>query len=305
MEIQIITTGYTKSDEIEGYQLNQVIPLERRECARNAGIAMTARVSILFFILLALNTIFQIPDESTLPAINNLKTNGLLVLVLVVSILIMAFAYLPNIFSLNNVFSAVNKDISLGAAIFRLLEGIFLIIGIIFLFFEFSFFTEVFFINYIFYALNLILISYLVFKSGYLDFSRIPFLGGFLAFILILGGSTGYLFSLLTHFYAPSLIWTSSIGLMVAMVAEIALGFTLVMKARELMKGRTDPKKTIIFILEDLGEASTEEIIEKASKISRDCKDRIPRTLKTLEKDKKITKAISKEKRAIVWTLAS
>ena len=46
----------------------------------------------------------------------------------------------------------------------------------------------------------------------------------------------------------------------------------------------SDPKKTITRILEDIGEATTEEIIEEAFKISNQCKDRIPGTLKSLEK---------------------
>lgn len=66
-----------------------------------------------------------------------------------------------------------------------------------------------------------------------------------------------------------------------------------------------DSKKTVTMILEDLGEATTAEIIHKASQVSLECKDRVPRTLIALEKEKKVIKRISKEKKAIVWTLVS
>ncbi len=90
---------------------------------------------------------------------------------------------------------------------------------------------------------------------------------------------------------------------MVAVVTEFALGIILVMKAIKMTIGHPDPKRTLTMILEEIGEATTAEIIDEASQKSRECKDRIPRTLIALEKDKKIIKRISKEKKAIVWTL--
>ncbi|MFX0091783.1 MAG: hypothetical protein ACFFBD_08470 [Candidatus Hodarchaeota archaeon] len=39
-----------------------------------------------------------------------------------------------------------------------------------------------------------------------------------------------------------------------------------------------DPKRTLTMILGKLGEATTAEIIDEASQISHECKDRIPRT---------------------------
>lgn len=68
---------------------------------------------------------------------------------------------------------------------------------------------------------------------------------------------------------------------------------------------RSDPKKAVIMILEDLGEATTAEIVDEAAAVSNDCKDRIPHTLVLMEKDRIIKKSISKTKRAIVWSLVT
>jgi hypothetical protein len=70
-----------------------------------------------------------------------------------------------------------------------------------------------------------------------------------------------------------------------------------------LTQERVDPKKTLVLILEDFPEATTAEIIDEAANISNECKDRVPRTLISLEKEGVIQKAISKEKKAIVWKL--
>jgi len=115
----------------------------------------------------------------------------------------------------------------------------------------------------------------------------------------------GYLIESLTYFYLPNIIWISTLGIIVAVLAEFVLGINLVLKARKLAIELPDPKQTVTMILEDLGEATTAEIIDEASQISRDCRDRIPGTLVALEKDKKVSKRISKEKSAIVWTLVS
>ncbi|MHA2366330.1 MAG: hypothetical protein ACXAC7_20405 [Candidatus Hodarchaeales archaeon] len=66
---------------------------------------------------------------------------------------------------------------------------------------------------------------------------------------------------------------------------------------------RSDPKQTVLLILEDLGEASTAEIIEEAALLSNECKDRVPRSLLALYRDGKVNRRISKEKKAILWSL--
>lgn len=78
----------------------------------------------------------------------------------------------------------------------------------------------------------------------------------------------------------------------------------LASKTMSLLAKRPDPKTTILNILKNNSEATTQEILEAAFKISKHCKDRIPVTLKRLEKEQLLVKRISKEKRAIVWSLA-
>jgi hypothetical protein len=209
----------------------------------------------------------------------------------------MIFSIIIITFALNNVLKAVNKDLSLVASVFRLTEGFFFVISIVLLFAEVSLFNLILILSQFFLAVHMILVGYLVFKSGYL--SRI------LGIFLVIGGSTGYLIGNLTHFYLPNFNWLSTIGLMVAFIAEFALGIILVIKAIKMTMNRPDSKKTITMILGDLGEATTAEIIDEASLVSRDCKDRIPKTLIALEKDKKVIKRISKEKKGFVWTLVS
>jgi predicted transcriptional regulator len=68
-------------------------------------------------------------------------------------------------------------------------------------------------------------------------------------------------------------------------------------------KKLSDNEKAILWILEDLGLASTAEIIEEVLDLPNNCKDKVPSILISLEKKKFITKKISKEKRGIVWVV--
>jgi len=277
--------------------LNQELSLSRRLCARNAGFGMMGKLLIGSFVLFSLNTIFEVPGEATLIAAKRIKANVLLFFIVIIAILIMSFFTLMAAMALNNVLKAVNKKLSIVAAVLRLNEGLFFIIGMILLFINVSSFNLVLLFGHFLYAFYLILVGYLVFKSGYL--------GRFLGISMVIGGLMGYLIESLTYFYLPNIIWISTLGIIVAVLAEFVLGINLVLKARKLAIELPDPKQTVTMILEDLGEATTAEIIDEASQISRDCRDRIPGTLVALEKDKKVSKRISKEKSAIVWTLVS
>lgn len=277
--------------------MNQELPLSRRVCARNAGFAIIVRLLIGFFVFFSLNTIFEVPGEATLIAAQSIKANVLLFLIVIIAIFIMSFCALMAAMALNNVLMSVNKDVSIVAAALRLVEGGFFIISMILLFIDISSFNLVFLFGLTLNAFYLILVGYLVFKSGYLN--------RHLGISLVIGGSVGYLIGGLTHFFLPRFDWIFTIGIMVAVIAEFALGIILVVKAVKMTMGRPDPKRTITLLLEELGEATTAEIVEEASRVSRECKDRIPRTLIALEEEKKVTKRISKERKAIVWTLVS
>lgn len=71
---------------------------------------------------------------------------------------------------------------------------------------------------------------------------------------------------------------------------------------KNLLSNSDESKSKVLNLLKDLGEASTAEIIEKASKLSGRCKDLVPVILVVLEKEKKVSRRISKEKKAIIWT---
>ncbi|MFW9914582.1 MAG: DUF4386 domain-containing protein [Candidatus Thorarchaeota archaeon] len=276
--------------------MNQELSLSRRVCARNAGFAIMARLLIVSVVFFSLNTILEVPGEATLAAAQNIKANVLFLLTIILAILIMSFFTLMAAIALNNVLMSVNRDVSIVAAALRLVEGLFFVICMILLFIDISSFDVVFLLGQILYAFYLILVGYLVFKAGYLN--RV------LGIALIIGGFAGYLIRVLTHLFLPSFEWLFTIWLLVAVLAEFALGILLFVKAVTMTMGRPNPKRTITLLLAEVGEATTAELIEEASRVSRECKDRIPRTLIALEEENQITKRISKEKKAIVWTLA-
>ncbi|MFX1253723.1 MAG: YeeE/YedE thiosulfate transporter family protein [Promethearchaeota archaeon] len=70
-------------------------------------------------------------------------------------------------------------------------------------------------------------------------------------------------------------------------------------------EGERDPRDTITWALKHLKEATTTEIIDKASEISHDCKDRVSGTLAVLLRDGVVKREISKEKKAFVWSLVN
>lgn len=89
----------------------------------------------------------------------------------------------------------------------------------------------------------------------------------------------------------------------VATIVEFSLAIVFVTEAIKIEP--TDPRETATTILEELGEETTAEIMDASTKVSRDCKDRIPGALSELEKDKRVTKRLSKEKKGYVWSLVS
>ena len=99
------------------------------------------------------------------------------------------------------------------------------------------------------------------------------------------------------------LIWLSTSVVVVAIFAEVVLALMLIVKAMQVDLESPDTKERVIRILQDLGEATTDEIITEASEESDECKDRVPSNLIVLESDGVVTKRFSKEKKGYVWTL--
>ncbi len=70
------------------------------------------------------------------------------------------------------------------------------------------------------------------------------------------------------------------------------------------IKDQDTAKTLIIELLKDMKEATTAELIEEAETLGiAECRDRVPAALAELSSQGLITKTISKEKKAIIWTL--
>lgn len=70
------------------------------------------------------------------------------------------------------------------------------------------------------------------------------------------------------------------------------------------MKDQDTTNTLIIELLKDMNEATTTELIEEAEMLGMaECRDRIPAALAELNSQGLITKTLSREKKAIIWTL--
>jgi hypothetical protein len=269
--------------------------LSPRECARNGGTFLLIRLALGSIIYFSLNTIFPIPSDVMLAAVSILKANVFLFIVVLAGLFFMALFSLIVAFPINNVLTSISQVLSKKAQQLRIIEWFIFIAGMIFLFVESPVSIPVLFFGLFFYAAYLMIIGYLVFISGYLN--------RLLGISLIAGGAIGYLTVGLTRYYLPNLVIVSTIGVAIAIFSEFALAIVFLVTALRTVV--TDPKETIAMILKDLGEATTTEIIEESSRVSAECKDRIPEALRALESEEVVTKRFSKEKKGYVWTLVS
>ena len=70
------------------------------------------------------------------------------------------------------------------------------------------------------------------------------------------------------------------------------------------IKDQEKAQKLIVLLLEDMEEATTVELIEEAETLGiAECRDRVPAALAELSSQGLIVKSISKEKKALVWSL--
>ncbi|MFW9770222.1 MAG: hypothetical protein ACFFEM_15505, partial [Candidatus Thorarchaeota archaeon] len=182
-----------------------------------------------------------------------------------------------------------DEKLSKGAQLSRWLELMIFMAGMVLLFIGSSFFYPVLLIGLVFYTLYLNLIGYLVYVSGYL--SKV------LGIAMIASSIVGYLTGAGTGFD----LWISTPGAYITFFIEVAFAIYFIVKAKQI--NVSDPRITITMILEELGEATTTEIIEESAKVSAECKDRIPEALRVLESENKIAKTLSKEKKGYVWSL--
>ncbi len=70
-------------------------------------------------------------------------------------------------------------------------------------------------------------------------------------------------------------------------------------------KDQTKTKRLILLLLKDMGEATTEELINEAESLGiAECRDRVPSAIADLNGEGMLTKLLSKERKAIVWKLS-
>jgi len=179
--------------------------------------------SYVFFVL---NTGLEPPGDAAVTAANNIKANVWLFSTIIAGILIMITCNVVLALTLYLLFKPINKDLSLLSAILRFIYTIVFAISMIFLFIEPLLFSSTFLTGQIFFALYLLILGYIVFKSGYIP--------KILGILLIIGGSLGYLTESLTSFFSPNYIWISSLGIMIAVIAEISLGLWLLLKSAKI-----------------------------------------------------------------------
>ncbi|MFX0087044.1 MAG: hypothetical protein ACFFAU_15405 [Candidatus Hodarchaeota archaeon] len=71
------------------------------------------------------------------------------------------------------------------------------------------------------------------------------------------------------------------------------------------IKSMVTARRLIMFTLQDLGEATTEELIAEAEILGiAECRDRIPSAIADLNEEGLLNRKLSKEKKAIVWSLS-
>ena len=273
--------------------MQQEIGLAPRECARNSGTFILIRMSLGFLVYIALGSIFPIPGSVMLTSIVGIKANVFLFIGLIAAVVFTSITGLVVGLPLNNVMKSVNSMYSKNMRNFRILESIVFTIGIILLIFENPFYHVTLGLGLVFYGLSLFLLGYLVFISGYLN--------KILATGLMLGAIVGYIPLVAIQLLFPSLAFIPTIFAYIAIISEVSLAIIFIIESRKIIE--TDPVETITTILRNLGEATTVEITEAASKVSAECPDRVPATLGSLEMENFVTKRFSKEKKGYVWSL--
>ena len=72
-----------------------------------------------------------------------------------------------------------------------------------------------------------------------------------------------------------------------------------------MAKAIVKTKRLILLLLEDMGDATTEELIAEAETLGiAECRDRVPSAIADLNSEGLLRKELSREKRAIIWKLA-
>ena len=208
---------------------NPIANISQHTAARVAGFGILIWIITGAYLFSVLNSGITegIPGEKAIIAASNIKINEWLLSIVIASILIIIACNVVVALALYVVLKPVNKNLTLLAAVFRLTYAIIFAITMVFLFIEPLLFSNVFAIGQMFYALHIIVLGYVIFKSGY--FPRI------MGVLLIIGASLGYLTEDLIHFFLPTnYVWIAFPGIVVVAIAEISLCFWLLLKGAKI-----------------------------------------------------------------------
>jgi len=204
---------------------NNIADISQRKAARVAGfgiLIMMITAPISFLVL----SILIVPGDAATTA-NNIKGNELLFCFAIVLSLIVLICDVVVALALYVVLKPVNKDLALLATFLYLMHNIMFTISLVFLCIEPIRYRSIFLIGQgFFFATHLIVLGYLVFKSGYIP--RI------LGVLLIIGGSLGFLLEGLTYFLFPYYVAIAYPGLAVGSIAIFYLMLWLLLKGAKI-----------------------------------------------------------------------
>ena len=207
---------------------NPIADISQRKAARVAGLGFLILFIAGAFLFFILNSTLErgIPGDAAVIAAKNIKTNGLLFGIVVIIILIMITCNMVVALAFYVLLKPTYNDLALLATVIRFIYAIVFAINMVLLFVEPSSFSYLFLVGQIIYALHMLLLGYLAFKSDYIP--RV------LGILLIIGGSVGYLIEVLTYFILQEYLWIASLGIVVAVIAEILLACWFLLKAAKI-----------------------------------------------------------------------
>jgi hypothetical protein len=203
---------------------NSIMNISQRKIVKVAGFGYLIIIIAGFLAFFILSNLL-VPGDSIKTA-KNINNSQWLFSIMIISFLIMLTFDVVVGLALYVVLKPVNKMLSLLAVIFRLIQAIFIAISLVFLFIEPLSFNYVYLIGQVFFALYLLILGYLVLKSGYIF--RI------IGILLIIGGILGYLLESLMYFLFPDYVGIALPGLVIGTIAEIGLTLWLILKGDKI-----------------------------------------------------------------------
>ena len=214
--------------------INRISNVSPHKAAIIAGLGFLILVIFGSFLFYFLNSTLEggIPGESAVSASKHIINNVSLLGFFIFSLLIMIICNIVIALTLYIIIKPINNRVAFLASFIRFIYTIIFGLTMIILFTEPSLFSYIFLIGQIFYAVHMIILGYLVFKSDYIP--------KILGLLLIIGGTMGYLIEVLTYFIFQDYLWIASIGIIVAVITEIAFAIWLLIKADSISEMNTD-----------------------------------------------------------------